>query len=175
MFGIGPNTFWLGIHGLTMIVVPIFSAFLFGSIYFSRTADARLIRRLKISSAVTFVALLGLMVSGIIPDTAFGVGATFSTTTTNDFGTFTSQVTDASLGNFTGPLLFDVMEHVSLIVPGLAAVIGYLIWTQGAAVVEAPAMRRSVLSLMIVTGLWTLALGMVGVYITKILTFPQGG
>lgn len=34
-------------------------------------------------------------------------------------------------------------------------------------------MRRSVTSLVIVTGVWTLVLGMVGVYITKVLTFPM--
>ena len=172
MLDMGPNTIWLGVHGLSMIVVPIFSAFLFGSIYFSKTADERLIRRLKISSAVTFAALLLLMASGIVPDTAFS-GAALTHTTTNDFGTFSAQVTDDNVGAFAGPLLFDVMEHVSLIVPGLAAVIGYLLWTHGAAVIEAPAMRRSVLSLMVLTGFWTLVLGMVGVFITKVLTFPM--
>lgn len=76
---------------------------------------------------MTFTGLLLLMVSGIVPDIGFGSGAAFSTSTQNGC-TFTSQVSDDSLADFTGPLLFDIMEHVSLIVPGQAAVIGFLIW-----------------------------------------------
>jgi hypothetical protein len=76
-------------------------------------------------------------------------------------------------GNFTGPLLFDMMEHVSLIVPGLAAVIGFLIWHYGRDAMTMPAIRRSVQSLMLVMAGWTLVLGMIGVYITKVLTFPM--
>ncbi len=41
-------------------------------------------------------------------------------------------------------------------------------------VVTAPEVRSSVQSLMILTGVWTLVLGAIGVYITKILTFPLG-
>jgi hypothetical protein len=174
MFGIGPNTFWLDVHGLLMFVILVFAAFLFGAIFFSKTADATLVRRLKISSAVTFVALMALMISGIVPDIQFAFGAALSHVTTNDFGSFTSKVTDTSLGNFTGPLLFDMMEHVTLIVPGLAAVVGYLIWHYGGRVVTDPKIKRSVLSLMFLAGVWTLALGAIGVYITKVLTFPVG-
>lgn len=93
---------------------------------------------------------------------------------TNDFGTFVTKVTDTTLGNFTGPLLFDMMEHVSLIVPGLAAVIGFLILYLGRRVMTEPAIRGSVLSLMLVAGAWTFVLGAIGVYITKVLTFPAG-
>jgi hypothetical protein len=174
MFGIGPNTVWLDLHGLLMFLILIFAAFLFGAIFFAKQPDAQLVRRLKISSAVTFVLLLLLMISGIIPDTAFGAGATFTQATSNDFGTFKSIVTDSGLGNFTGPLLFDLMEHVTLIVPGLAAVVGYLIWHYGGKVITVPSIKRSVLSLMLLAGTWTMVLGAIGVYITKVLTFPAG-
>ena len=175
MFGIGPNTIWLDLHGLLMFLILIFAAFLFGALFFSKEADERLVRRLKISSAVTFVLLMLLMITGMIPDVNFAFGATFTHSTVNDFGTFAAKVTDASLGNFTGPLLFDMMEHVTLIVPGLSAVVGFLIFYYGAQVITVPAIKRSVLSLMIVAGLWTLVLGAIGVYITKVLTFPVGG
>ena len=174
MFTFGPNTFWLNLHGLLMFLLLIFAAFLFGAIYFAHDPDARLVWRLKISCAVTFVLLMLLMISGIVPDINFGSGDTFTYTTTNDFGAFTAQVTDDSLSAFTGPLLFDMMEHVSLIVPGLAAVIGFLIFYYGAEVITNPTVKRSVLSLMVLTGAWTLVLGGIGVYITKVLTFPVG-
>ncbi len=58
MFGIGPNTFWLDLHGLLMFLILIFAAFLFGAIFFSKEPDARLVRRLKISSAATFILLM---------------------------------------------------------------------------------------------------------------------
>lgn len=40
--------------------------------------------------------------------------------------------------------------------------------------ITVPAIRRSVLALMVLTGGWTLAIGAIGVYITKILTYPVG-
>ncbi len=175
MFNIGPNTFWLDLHGLLMFLILIFSAFLFGAIFFAKDPDERLVRRLKISAVAAFVLLMLLMITGMIPDINFAAGATFTHTTTNDFGMFTSQVTDASLSNFTGPLLFDMMEHVTLVVPGLSAVVGFLIFYYGSQVITVPAIKRSVLSLMIVAGLWTLIHGGIGVYITKVLTFPAGG
>jgi hypothetical protein len=174
MLNIGPNTIWLDLHGLLMFLILIFSAFLFGAIFFAKDPDERLVRRLKISAVVAFVLLMLLMISGMIPDINFAAGATFAHSTTNDFGTFTAQVTDNSLGNFTGPLLFDMMEHVTLIVPGLAAVVGFLIFYYGARVITNPTIKWSVLSLMFLAGVWTLTLGGIGVYITKILTFPVG-
>lgn len=172
MFDIGPNTFWLDMHGLLMFLILVFAAFLFGAIFFSKDPDERLVRRLKVSSAVTFILLLLLMLTGIIPDINFGTGANFTHSTVNSFGTFTAKVTDDSVANFAGPLLFDMMEHVTLIVPGLAALVGFLIWYYGAQVITNPMIKRSVLSLMFVAGAWTLALGGMGVYITKVLTFP---
>jgi hypothetical protein len=174
MFGLGPNTVLLDLHGVLMFVTLIFSAFLFGAIFFVHDPSAVMVRRLKISSVIAFLGLLGLMITGIIPDISFGSGSTFSGTVTNDFGTFVNKVSDTSLGNFTGPLLFDMMEHVSLIVPGLAAVIGFLILYLGRRVMTEPAIKASVLSLMFVAGVWTFVLGAIGVYITKVLTFPAG-
>jgi hypothetical protein len=140
-----------------MFIILVFSAFLFGAIFFTRTPDARTVRRLKVSAAVTFAALLLLMISGIIPDIGFGNVPSFSGTTHNAYGTFRSSVDATGLGNFTGPLLFDMMEHVSLIVPGLAAIAGVLIFTAGDKVITVPAIRTSVLTLMAVTGIWAAA------------------
>ena len=173
-FVFGPNTIWLGLHGLLMFVILVFAAFLFGAIYFTRTPDAATVRRLKISAAVTFAALLALMISGIIPDIGFGNAGSFAGTTHNAYGTFSNHVTGTGLGNFTGPLLFDMMEHVSLVVPGLAAVAGVLIFANGEQVVTVPVIRRSVLSVMAMTGIWVLVIGVIGVYITKVLTYPLG-
>jgi hypothetical protein len=174
-FLFGPNTLWLGLHGLLMFLILVFSAFLFGAIYFSKEPDELTLRRLKISAAGTFLALLALMITGIIPDIGFGAGAAFSGTVHNAYGTFGSHVTDASVGNFTGPLLFDMMEHVSLIIPGLAAVVGVVVFSSGERVVTEPTLRRCVLWVMGLTGAWTLVIGVIGVYITKVLTYKLGG
>jgi hypothetical protein len=157
-----------------MFIILVFAAFLFGAIFFTKTPDARTVRRLKISAGVTFGALLLLMISGIIPDIGFGYPNTFSGVTRNASGTITSHVTAAGLGNFTGPLLFDMMEHVSLIVPGLAAVAGVLIFTAGERVITVPAFRASVLWIMSLTGIWVLIIGVIGFYLTKVLTYPPG-
>jgi len=66
MFNIGPNTFWLDLHGLLMFLILIFSAFLFGAIFFAKDPDERLVRRLKISSVVAFVLLMLLMITGFL-------------------------------------------------------------------------------------------------------------
>jgi hypothetical protein len=172
---IGWNTAWLDLHGLFMFGTLVFGAFLFGAVYFRKDPDETFLRRLRLSAVGTFLMVLGLMITGIVPDTAFGSGASFSGTITNDFGIVTRSVTDAQLGNFTGPLLFDLMEHASLVVPGLTAVIAFLIWNQGRKVITEPTVKTAVLSLMAVNGAWLFALGAIGVYITKVLTFPVGG
>jgi hypothetical protein len=171
-FVVGPNTLWPGLHGLLMFIILVFSAFLFGAIFFTRTPDPRTVRRLKISAAVTFAALLLLMISGIIPDIGFGNVTSFAGTTSNAYGTFHSSVTATGLGNFTGPLLFDMMEHVSLVVPGLAAVAGVLIFTAGDRVITVPAIRTSVLWLMSITGIWSLIIGAIGAMVTSTTASP---
>lgn len=173
--GIGWNTFWLDMHGALMILTLAFAAFLFGAILVTKDPSAQFVKWLKVGGVLSFLAIVGLMITGIVPDTAFAAGATFSGTVTNDFGTATRTVTDAQLGNFTGPLLFDMMEHVTLVVPGLAAVIAFLIWNQGRKVITEPQIKGAVISLMAVNGFWIFALGAIGVYITKVLTFPVGG
>jgi tetrahydromethanopterin S-methyltransferase subunit E len=155
-----------------MVIVVICLAFLAGAIWFSRQADDRLVRGLKTASMATLVAFVLLTITGLVPDVAFEGGATFSGTFHNDFGTVQSTVSDDNVGAFTGPLLFDVMEHITLVVPGLALLICFLVWHFGKRVVEDQVVRRSVLSLLFLTGFWVLALGSVGVYITKILTYP---
>jgi len=171
-FEVGSDTMWLGAHGMIMLVILICLAFLFGAIWFSKQADEQLVLGLKLASMATFIALVLLMITGLVPDIGFGKGASFSGTFYNDFGTFQSAVTDDNLGAFTGPLLFDMMEHVSFIVPGLAALLCFLIWHYDKRVVEDRAVRSAVLSLLVLTVGWVLAIGNLGLYVTKVLTFP---
>ena len=171
-FEVGSNTMWLGAHGMIMLVILISSAFLFGAVWFSRQADEQLLRGLKVAGMATFIALVLLMISGLVPDVGFDKGGSFSGAFHSDFGTFQSTVTDDNLGAFTGPLLFDMMEHVSFIVPGLAALLCFLIWHYGRKVVEDGAVRGAVLSLLVLMVGWVLAIGNLGLYVTKVLTFP---
>jgi hypothetical protein len=144
----------------------------FGAIYLSSQADERLVRRLKWLSIFSFVLVVLLLITGILPDINFGFGATFTYTASNDFGNFTATVSDASLSNLTGPLLFDIMEHVTLIGPAIAGVITLLIWHYGELVITDPRIKRSVLVLMLTGGAWLFVLLWVGMYLMKILTFP---
>jgi hypothetical protein len=171
-FEIGSNTMWLGAHGMLMLVILISLAFLFGAIWFSRRADEQLVRGLKAASMTTFIALVLLMITGLVPDIGFGEGASFSGSFHTDFGKVQSTVTNDNLSAFTGPLLFDVMEHVSFIVPGLAALLCFLIWHYGRRVVEERAIRGATLSVLVLTVGWVLVIGNLGLYVTKVLTFP---
>jgi hypothetical protein len=174
--GMGFNTLTLQVHRLTMILILAFGAFLFGAIFFAKDPDDRLIRRLKTSSIVVFCLLLFMMLTGIVPDLQFGAGSFFSGTYVGadpyyNFGTVTRTVSDANLGNMTGPLLFDMMEHASFIVVGLAAMAGYLIWHFGKRVITEPVIKRSVMSIMSVTFIWIFVIGGIGGYLVSLLTF----
>jgi len=171
-FQVGVNTLWIGTHGFLMQVSLIGLAFLFGALWFAPSGGERLVGGLKAASLITTLALVLLMVTGIVPDIRFEKGADFSGTVRNEFGTFQAQVTDENLGALTGPLLFDMMEHISFIVPGLAAVLCLLIWHYGRRVVEDRAVRRSALWLLATMAGWILVIGHLGFYVSKVLTFP---
>jgi hypothetical protein len=170
-FELGLNTFWLDLHLCIVFLLMGSSAIVFGAIYLSSKADERLIRRLKALSLLSFILVLAVMITGIIPDMNFGFGDTFTYAATNEFGNFTARVSDAGLSQFTGPLLFDIMEHITLIGPAIMGVVTLLIWHYGELVVTDPKIRRSVLTLMLVGAAWLLTLLWIGMYITKILTF----
>lgn len=90
------------------------------------------------------------------------------------FGNYTASVSDAALGNFTGPLLFDMMEHVSLLGPAIAGVITGLIWYYKEKVLSDPEVKRSVLILLTIAIAWMLILATMGVIMVKTLTYPPG-
>ena len=171
-FEVGPNTVWLGAHGMLMLVVLAGLAFVGGALAYPRSADERLVRGLRLACALTFAALVALTITGLVPDIGFEKGAAFSGRLHNAFGTFDANVSDAGLAAFTGPLLFDIMEHVSLVVPGLAALLCFCAWHFGARLVESPVVRRATLALVAVIAFWVLAIGNVGLYVSKVLTFP---
>jgi hypothetical protein len=155
-----------------MILVLAGLAFLAGAISLASRADERLVRGLKIASLLTLLAFVALTFTGLVPDVLFEKGAGFSGTFQNAFGTFHANVSDENLGALTGPLLFDIMEHVPLVLPGLAALLCFCIWQYGRRVVDDASVRASVLSILAVTFAWVLAVGGIGVYVSKVLTFP---
>jgi hypothetical protein len=173
LFGLGTNELLLSLHGLLFILIVGFASYIFGAIYFKRIESEIYIRRLKISSLVTFLLVLGLMISGILPDVNFGSGL-LSATYTNSYGNFTQSVNDTTVGAFTGPLLFDMMEHVSFVGLALTGVVTYLIWDYGELVVTDKRVKWSTLSIILVIVAWLLVLGVIGTIMTKTLTFPPG-
>lgn len=146
---------------------------MFGSIYFRQQPDSWFVRRLRLSAVVATVGLFALCITGVIPDHSFASGSTFSGTFTNQYGTSSTMFRTAAW-RISRPLFLDMMGHVSLIVPGLALVILALVVHYREQVVTASEVRSSVLSLMFLTGVWMLVLGMIGGYLAKILAFPLG-
>ena len=172
--GLGPNETLLSVHGLVFILIVGFASYVFGGIYFTKDPDRAFILRLKFSALITFILTLGLMVSGILPDTNFGDATLLTAAYGNSYGNFTQNVGAVSAGNFTGPLLFDMMEHISFVGLALAGVITYLIWVYGPLVITDRKVKMSVLTLIFVTVGWMCVLGVVGTIMTKTLTFPPG-
>lgn len=172
--GLGPNELMLSLHGLLFILIVGFASYTFGGIYFTKEAGPTFVFRLKFSALMTFLLTLGLMVSGILPDINFGDATLLTAAYSSPYGNFTQNVAAASAGNFTGPLLFDMMEHVSFVGLAMVAVITYLIWDYGSLVITDKRVKWSVLSLIFVTVAWLLVLGVVGTLMTKTLTFPPG-
>lgn len=172
--GLGPNELMLSIHGLLFILIVGFASYTFGGIYFTKETSSTFVFRLKFSALVTFLLTLGLMISGMLPDVSFGDATLLTATYSSAYGNFTQNVGAASAGNFTGPLLFDMMEHVSFVGLALVGVVTYLIWDYGSLVITDRRVKWSVLSLIFVTVAWLLVLGVIGTLMTKTLTFPPG-
>jgi hypothetical protein len=169
---IGWNTFWLDFHLTIAFLVLGSSAMVFGVIYLTTKPDELLINRLKWLSMLSLVSVVVLLITGVLPDMNFGFGNALSFATTNDFGNFTSSVSDNALASFTGPLLFDIMEHITLIGPAIAGVVTLLIWHYGERVITDAGIKRSVLALMLTGTAWLFVILWIGMYLTKILTFP---
>lgn len=163
----------LSLHGLFFILIVGFGSYVFGAIYFKRIESDVYVTRLKISALATFLAVFGLTITGILPDVNFASNF-LSASYSNDYGNFTQNVGAITVGNFTGPLLFDMMEHISFVGLALTGVVTYLIWNFGKLVITDRRVKWSVLSLMLVTIAWLLVLGVVGTIMTKTLTFPPG-
>lgn len=175
LFGLGANTLWLSLHHvLSIALVLAIADYVFGSVFFTTEPSRHALLHMRIGSAVALVLAVLVVVSGIIPDINFGTPAAFNATTTNDFSTNTLQVTSDTLGAFAGPLLFDIMEHVSLIVPGIIAMVAVLIWSYREQVVSTPDVRRSILVLTGVAFAWIAVIAVLGIYLVKYLTFPVG-
>jgi hypothetical protein len=173
-FGLGPNELWLSLHGLIFILIVGFASYTFGGIYFTKDPTPVFVTRLKFSALVTFILTFVLMISGILPDTNFGNATMLTAAYSSSYGNFTQNVGAVAAGNFTGPLLFDMMEHISFVGLALVGVITYLVWDFGALVVTDGRVRMSVLSIIFVTVAWLIVLGVVGTLLTKTLTFPPG-
>ena len=174
-FGLGPNEVYLYIHGLLFILIAGFACYLFGGIYFTKTPDKTFMFRLRYSALITFFLVLGMTITGLLPDmSGFGSGAFLTSSWQTTYGNFTQSITDTSLGNFTGPYIFDMMEHISFVGLAMVGVVTYLIWDFGELVVTEARVKWSILAIMFVTVAWLIILGVVGTILTKSLTFPPG-
>lgn len=174
MARLGPDTIYVNVHYGIFIAMLFFSAFLLDAVFFYKTADPQVVQLITISSFILFLMILAVNVTGVIADVPMSAGAAVSGNWANGFGNYTASVSDAGIGNFTGPLFFDMMEHVSLIGPGLAAVITVLIWYYKEQVLTNPDVKRPVLILLTIAIAWALILATMGVIMTKTLTYPSG-
>ncbi len=175
LFGLGANTLWLSLHHILSIALVLAIAdYVFGSVFFTTEPSHHALLHMRIGSGVALGLAVLVVITGIIPDINFGTPAAFNLTTSNSFDTATLKVTSDSLGNFAGPLLFDIMEHVSLIVPGIIAMVTVLIWSYRERVVSSPDVRRSILVLTAAAFGWIAVIAVMCIYLVKYLTFPVG-
>lgn len=172
ILGYGTDTILLDLHSLLVFLTLTVLMTVFGGILMSRQADKKTIGWLKILSVVEVVLVVLLVVTGIVPDMAFSSGANLTYTSNTQYSNITQNVTDAQLANFTAPLIFDFMEHVTLLGPGLAGVVAMLIWALGPLVITNSTIKRGVLLLLVVGLIWLLVLGAMGVILTKTMTLP---
>jgi hypothetical protein len=169
--GIGANTLLVNLHYGIFIGTLFLAAFLLDAILFAKNEPA-MVKLAILSSFFLFLLTIAINISGIVADIPFSSGSAVSSSYNSTYGTFNANVTDSGVGNFTGPLVFDMMEHSSLVVPGIAAVIFALaIYYKGRAFTE-PEIRKSMFILMIVLIGWIMALAMFGVILVKTLTYP---
>ncbi len=173
LLGFGPQTMWVNLHYAAFILLLFAVMFLLDLVYLPRTASPQLTRGMKIAGILLFVTILLVVVLGIIPDIPFDT-AHVAGSYNSPYGTIQSNITDAGVANFTGPLIFDMMEHTSLIVPGIFGVTAVLINHYGERVVSDPRLKQVVLSLIALGAAWTLVLAVMGVVMVKTLTFPPG-
>jgi hypothetical protein len=174
MFGIGYNTFLLYLHFSMLLPIAIGLAYVTGALLFTREPTAKDVARLKMVSWLTFLFVICLLIFGVLPDINFGSGAALSASYGTSYGNFTQQVTDASVGNFTGPLYFDMIEHVSFIGIGLAGAALALIWSMGSLVFTVRKLKWSILSILIIAVVWIFVLALMGITMTHTLAFPAG-
>ncbi len=174
MLHLGPNTIYVDVHYGVFIATLFFAAFVLDAVFFYKTADPQVVQLITLSSFILFLMVVAVNITGVIADVPLSAGAAVSGNWTNAYGSFNANVTDTAVGNFTGPLFFDMMEHVSLIGPGLAGVITVLIWYYKEEVLTVPEVKRSVLILLTVAIAWVLILATIGVILTKTLTYPPG-
>ncbi len=171
--GFGPETMWVNLHYAMFIVALFVVMFLLDLVYLPRAASPHLVRGLKIFSLFLFLVIVIVSVLGVIPDIPFDsshVGGTW----TGQYGSVTANVSDSDVGNLTGPLLFDMMEHTSLILPPIWGLAAVLVWHYGPLTVADPKVKRAVLALLVLGIVWTLVLAIMGVVMVKTLTFPPG-
>ena len=143
----------------------------FGVFIIAKEANESTVKRLKIFSILTFVCVMVLMITGVIPDMV-GYANGFSWATATQYANTTVSVSGTQVGNFTGPYLFDMMEHVTQIGPALAAVVAGLILYLGPLAISQTQYRRGIIVLLILGWVWLLALGAIGIILTKTVTLP---
>ena len=171
--GLGPETIYVNVHYGLFIALLFLAAFVLDAVFFAKPS-AQAVQMILFASFFLFVMTIALDITGIIPDVPMSTGAAVSGTYATAFGNYTASVSDAALGSFTGPLFFDMMEHVSLLGPAIAAVLTGMVWHYKGLVLTEPEVKRSVLILMTIAIAWMLILATMGVILVKTLTFPPG-
>ena len=178
VFGLGPNTAWLLAHHILSIgLVLSIADYVLGSVFFSTQPSGHAALHMRIGSTSAVVLAVLVVISGIVHDIGFGNPALFNQTWGNlgsGFAITHQQTNGNSLGNIIGPLNFDVKQHVSLLIPGLAVMIAVLCWKFGKDIVKVQHYRRAVLTITSLSFAWIAVIAVIGIYLARFLTFPVG-
>lgn len=171
---LGIGTTLINLHYGTFIVALFFAAFLIDFIYFVKTSNRDLTVLLKFGAVAVFVLVVGVVILGLAADIPVMDSGSLSGLWSTPYSSSAQVVTGDQANRFCNALLTDMMEHTSLLGPGLAAVLLSLVWNYQGSVLTDPKVKRGVLLLMGIGLARVLVLALIGVILTKTLTLPPG-
>ena len=171
---LGLGTILINLHYGTFIVTFFFIAFIIDFVYFLKAANHDLTTLLKFSAIALFALVVAIVILGLAADIPVMDPGSLSGIWSTPYSSVSQTVTADQANSWCNALLTDMMEHTSLLGPGLAAVIASLVWNYKDRVLTDRAVKRNVLVLLGIGLAWALVLGLIGVILTKTLTLPPG-
>lgn len=173
-YHLGPFSAIVNLHYGLFIVAFFFLAFLIDAIYFLEKSDRGKVALLKFGSMALFLMVVAVVILGLASDMPLNSGAPLSATWQGTYGNHTQNVTDTQATVLCNSLFMDMMEHTSLIGPGMGAVLVGMTWSYQGQILTDRRVKGTFLFLMGIALAWVLVIAVMGVILTKTVTYPPG-